>query len=50
MIVENGKITKATESELFEYYLKQGYDDIMPFTEYIRICEEMGTKIERGEK
>ena len=44
MKVENGKIAEATESELFEHYLKSGYDDIMSFTDYKRRCVELGTK------
>lgn len=50
MIVKNGKIAEATEAELFEHYLKAGFDDIMSFTDYKRRCAELGTKItEEGE-
>lgn len=45
MTVKNGKIVKATEGELFEYYLKRGFDDIMSFTDYINRCIELGTQI-----
>ena len=45
MTIKNGKIAKATENELFEYYLKRGFDDLMPFTDYKRRCVELGTEI-----
>ena len=45
MTVKNGKIVKATEDELFKYYLKRGFDDIMSFTEYRNRCIELGTQI-----
>ena len=49
MTVKNGKIVKATEDELFEYYLNRGFDDIMPFTTYKESCVESGTQIiEKG--
>lgn len=45
MTVKNGKIIKATESELFGHYLKQGWDDIMSFPEYKQRCIALGTEI-----
>lgn len=50
MKVENGKIIEATENELFEHYLKLGFDDIFDFYTYKRRCEASGVKItEDGE-
>ena len=49
MIVKNGKIKQATESELFAHYLKAGFDDLMSFTDYKHRCIELGTEgIEEG--
>lgn len=45
MKVKNGKIAEATESELFEVYLRRGLDDIMSFIDYKRRCVELGTKV-----
>jgi hypothetical protein len=45
MTIKNGKIAKATESELFEIYLKRGFDDIMSFIDYKNRCVELGTQI-----
>ena len=44
MKIENNKIVEATESELYEYWLKR-FDDIMPFSVYKSKCENAGTKI-----
>ena len=43
MEIKNGKISKATEEELFEFYLSRGWDEIMSFTDYVRRCEMNGT-------
>lgn len=49
MKVKNGKIVEATESELYGYYLKQEFYEIMSFTDYKERCIELGTKvIEQG--
>ena len=45
MKFKNGKIVEATESELFSHYLKNGWDDIMSFTDYMKRCVENGTII-----
>ena len=50
MIIENGKIVQSTIPELFEYYLKRGFDDIMDFNEYMMKCENLGTKIIKDDK
>ena len=45
MRLESGKIVEATENELFEYWLQQGYDDFIPFDTFKWKCEKNGTKI-----
>lgn len=42
MKVENGKIVAATESELFDLYLRWEMDDIMDFNEYKRRMNSAG--------
>jgi hypothetical protein len=49
MKVKNGKIIEATENELFEHYLKLGFDEIFDFNTYKRRCEASGVKIIGGE-
>lgn len=50
MKIKNGKIVKATEEELFSYWLKAEFCEIMSFGEYKRRCIELGTEvIEDGE-
>lgn len=44
MIVEHGKIIKATEMELFDKWLK-GFDEIVDFETYKRACRYNGTTI-----
>lgn len=43
-IVDN-KIVEATENELFDVYLRKGYDDIMSFREFVYRCKMAGTVI-----
>ena len=50
MKIKNGKIKEATESELFDYYLSRGFDDIMSFTDYMKRCESLGTIITEKEE
>ncbi len=50
MIIKDGKIAEATESELFDYYLSRGFDDIMPFKFYMERCEGLGTIITEKEE
>lgn len=45
MKIENGKIVEATKVELFDYYLKRGFDEIYSFPDYCERCELYGTKI-----
>lgn len=49
MEVINEKIVKATESELFSYYLTRGWDDMMSFPDYLRQVKENGTVVTEGE-
>ena len=50
MKIENGKIVEATKSELFEHYLKRGFDEIFSFPDYCERCEMRGTRIIQDEK
>lgn len=43
MKIVNNKIVEATENELFDVYLRKGYDDIMDFHEFVRQCKRAGT-------
>ncbi len=49
MKIVNNKITKATEAELYYYYLvhyiKCGYDDIYTFQKFIERTKDKGVKI-----
>lgn len=45
MKVVNGIISEATEDEMFDYYLTRDWDTVMPFREWLRRCEEQGTKV-----
>jgi len=45
MKIENGRIVKATEKELFNYYLKQEMDDIYSFPEYCERMKNIGVTI-----
>lgn len=45
MKIESNKIIEATEPELMEKYLKEGYDDIYSFREYLRLMVKAGVKI-----
>lgn len=43
MKIVNGAIAKATREEMYEYYLTRGW--AIPFSEWLRWCEEAGTKV-----
>lgn len=45
MKIENNIIKEATTTELFSVYLKNEYDDIMSFDEYLELLEERGVRI-----
>ena len=44
MTVQDGKIIKATEQELFEFWLKQ-WSDLLPYEEYKQRIKTLGTVI-----
>ncbi len=53
MKIVDGKIAEATRYEMFDYYLTRDWDTVMSFAEFLRRCEENGTKVlkpEGGEK
>lgn len=45
MKIVDEKIAEATRDEMFDYYLTRDWDTVMPFAEFLRRCEENGTKI-----
>jgi hypothetical protein len=45
MKVKNGKIVEATEDELFGYWLKAEFCEIMSLGEFKKRCVELGTKV-----
>lgn len=45
MTVVDGRIAEATEDEMFDYYLTRDWDTVMSFREWLRKCEEQGTKV-----
>ena len=49
MKIENNKIVEATENELFDYYLRVGWDDVMSFPDYSEHMKDKGVII-RGEQ
>ena len=44
MKILNGKITEATDAELFEYWIRR-FDAVMPYEVYKAACVRHGTKI-----
>lgn len=48
MEIKDGKIIRATENELFNYWLIR-FDDVMPFSEYKERCIELGTEVIQNE-
>ena len=47
MKIENGKIIEATESELYSVYLQRELYELYDFHDYLKRCEDAGTKIVR---
>lgn len=45
MEIKDGKIVKATNIELYEYWLTSGWSDIYSYTEYKNKIKELGTKV-----
>lgn len=50
MKMVRGRITEATEEELFEVYLKKELDDIIDFPTFLRNVERAGCVIEYNQK
>lgn len=50
MEIVNGKITQATQSELYSYYLTREIDDVLSFQDYLRQMKECGTVIIKEER
>lgn len=49
MIIHKGYIIEATESELWEYYLKQEFDDVMPFDTFLELMRNHNVHIIKDE-
>ena len=49
MKVVDGKIVEATEKELFSYWLKREFDDIMSFPEFIEQMQSSNVVIVKGD-
>ena len=45
MEIKDDKIVKATDLELYEYWLTSGWSDIFSYTEYKNTVKELGTKV-----
>ena len=45
MIIKDNKIIECTESELFEYYLTNCFDDLFSFSRFKELLIKKGTKI-----
>lgn len=50
MKLKNNRITEATEAEMYSVWVDMEWYDLMPFDEYLRRCEKLGTKIIREEE
>lgn len=49
MVVENGKIVRVTDEELYGLYLSREMWEIMPYSEYKAHMEIAGCVVEGGE-
>jgi len=47
MEIKNGKIIKATEVELFKYYIEREYEDILSFPDYLDRMKNIGVEIQK---
>lgn len=45
MKITDNKITEATESELYDYYISRGYDTLVDFITYYNSMVSAGVKI-----
>lgn len=50
MKIENGKIVSATAQELWMLWLKDEWDEVMPFSEYKNSMEKCGVTIKKSLK
>jgi len=48
--ITNGKIVQATETELLDFYLRCGYDDIVSLVDFLEYCRINGTEIKNRVK
>jgi len=44
MIIEDGKIVKTTDAELFEYWLRH-WSDVLPYEDYKQQVKHLGTVV-----
>lgn len=49
MIIHKGYITEATEDELWKYYLKHEFDDVMPFDNFLELMRGRNVHIIKDE-
>lgn len=49
MIVHKGYIIEATENELWKYYLKHEFDDVMPFGTFLELMRNRNVHIIKDE-
>ena len=47
---KRGKITEATERELYAWWFDKGYDDIYSFPDYLERMKDLGVKVVEKEK
>jgi hypothetical protein len=45
MKIENGKIMEATKRELYQRWLDDGWDMMMPFEEYVYHLKSAGVEV-----
>lgn len=45
MKIKDNIIISATKDELYDYYLKRDYDDVMSFTDFIKNMELSGVEV-----
>lgn len=45
MKIENGIIVEASTTELYEYWLSRGFDDIYSFNDFVDAIQDAGTKV-----
>ena len=45
MEIKGGKIVKATDLELYEYWLESGWCDVYSYPDYKNRVKELGTRV-----